>query len=65
MKKIAVDGKIITGKSHLDESFLLLEKVSRQVKTEGSKVIAGSINYDGYIEYEAEKLERNRLFLKL
>lgn len=54
-EKIAVDGKIITGKAHLDESFITGE--SKPVsKTEGSKVIAGSINYDGYIEYEAEKI---------
>lgn len=54
-EKIAVDGEIITGKAHLDESFITGE--SKPVsKTEGSKVIAGSINYDGYIEYEAEKI---------
>lgn len=54
-EKIAVDGEIITGKAHLDESFITGE--SKPVsKAEGSKVIAGSINYDGYIEYEAEKI---------
>lgn len=54
-KKIAVDGEIITGKAHLDESFITGESKPAS-KTEGSKVIAGSINYDGYIEYEAEKI---------
>ena len=54
-KKIAVDGKIINGKAHLDESFITGESKPAS-KTEGSKVIAGSINYDGYIEYEAEKI---------
>ncbi len=54
-EKIAVDGKIITGKAHLDESFITGESKPAS-KTEGSKVIAGSINYDGYIEYEAEKI---------
>lgn len=53
--KIAVDGIIISGKSHLDESFITGE--SKPVsKEEGSNVIAGSINYDGYIEYKAEKI---------
>ena len=54
-EKIAVDGKIINGKAHLDESFITGESKPAS-KTEGSKVIAGSINYDGYIEYEAEKI---------
>ena len=54
-EKIAVDGEIITGKAHLDESFITGESKPTS-KAEGSKVIAGSINYDGYIEYEAEKI---------
>ncbi len=54
-ERIAVDGEIITGKAHLDESFITGESKPAS-KTEGSKVIAGSINYDGYIEYEAEKI---------
>lgn len=54
-EKIAVDGEIINGKSHLDESFITGE--SKPVKKqEGEKVIAGSLNYDGYLEYKAEKI---------
>ena len=54
-EKIAVDGKILNGKAHLDESFITGE--SRPVsKDVGDKVIAGSLNYDGYIEYQAEKI---------
>ena len=54
-EKIAVDGEIITGKAHLDESFITgeSEPVSKEV---GDKVIAGSMNYDGYIEYKAERI---------
>ena len=54
-EKIAVDGQITKGKAHIDESFLTGESkpVTRQV---GNKVLAGSINYDGYIEYRAEKI---------
>ena len=56
--RISVDGKIISGKAHLDESFLTGE--SKPVsKKQGDKVIAGSINYDGYLEYEAEKIGRD------
>ncbi len=54
-EKIAVDGEILGGTAHLDESFITGEsKPSNKVK--GDKVIAGSINYDGYIEYKAEKI---------
>lgn len=54
-ERISVDGEIVIGKTHLDESFITGE--SKPVaKNIGDKVIAGSINYDGYIEYKAEKI---------
>ena len=57
-EKIAVDGTIVTGKTHTDESFITGE--SKPVsKKQGDKVIAGSINYDGYIEYQAEKIGKD------
>ena len=53
--KIAVDGEIIEGNTHLDESFITGE--SKPVaKTIGEKVIAGSLNFDGFIKYKAEKI---------
>lgn len=54
-EKIAVDGEIISGKTHLDESFITGESkpVSKNV---GDTVIAGSLNYDGYIEYKAVRI---------
>ncbi len=54
-ERIAVDGEIVTGKAHLDESFITGESKPTS-KEKGSKVIAGSINYDGYLEYKAEKI---------
>ena len=54
-ERISVDGKILEGKAHLDESFITGESKPTS-KSKGEKVIAGSINYDGYIEYEAEKI---------
>ncbi len=57
-EKIAVDGKIIFGKAHLDESFITGES-KPAIKEIGSTVLAGSINYDGYIEYEAERIGRD------
>ena len=56
-EKIAVDGEIIEGKAHLDESFITGES-KPVVKEVGQKVIAGSFNYDGYIRYKAEKIGR-------
>ena len=57
-EKIAVDGNVINGKTHTDESFITGESkpVSKKI---GDTVIAGSINYDGYIEYRAEKIGRD------
>ena len=53
--KIAVDGEIIEGSSHFDESFITGE--SKPVaKAKGEKVIAGSLNFDGFIKYKAEKI---------
>ena len=54
-ERISVDGEIVEGKTHLDEAFITGE--SKPVtKSIGQKVIAGSINFDGYIEYKAEKI---------
>ena len=54
-EKIAVDGEITDGTTHINESFITGESVP--VKREkGSKVIAGSINYEGTIKYKAEKI---------
>lgn len=54
-ERISVDGKVTFGKTHVDESFITGESkpVTKKV---GDTVIAGSINYDGYIEYEAERI---------
>ena len=57
-EKIAVDGKIVEGKAHLDESFITGESKPILKETE-NKVIAGSLNYDGYIEYKAERIGKD------
>ncbi len=53
--RIAVDGEIVRGTTHVDESFITGESKPVAKKPEDN-VIAGSINYDGYIEYRAEKI---------
>ena len=57
-EKIAVDGIIVEGTTHIDESFITGE--STPVKKEkNSNVIAGSINYEGAIKYKAEKIGKD------
>ena len=62
--KIAVDGEIIFGRTHLDESFITGES-KPVVKEIGNKVVAGSINYDGYIEYRAEKIGKDSMISEI
>ena len=57
-EKIAVDGEIIDGKAHLDEAFITGESKPKQ-KSVGDKVVAGSLNYDGFIKYKAEKIGKD------
>ena len=54
-EKIAVDGEIVEGSTTIDESLITGESqlINKNV---GAKVIAGSINYEGQIEYKAEKI---------
>lgn len=54
-ESIAVDGKITKGATTINESFITGESMPKS-KGEGDDVIAGSINCDGYIEYEAVKI---------
>ena len=56
--KIAVDGTIIEGKSHFDESFITGESMPVK-KSTNKKVIAGSLNIDGHILYKAEKIGKD------
>ncbi len=53
--KVAVDGEVIKGSAHFDESFITGESTPSK-KNKGDKLVAGSINYDGIVEYRAEKI---------
>lgn len=57
VEKIAVDGIVTEGKTYVDESFITGES-KPVLKEKGANVIAGSISYDGYIEYQAKKIGR-------
>ncbi len=56
--KIAVDGVIVKGEAHLDESFITGESVPNK-KVVGDNVIAGSLNMDSLIEYKAIKIGKD------
>ena len=57
-EKIAVDGTVTNGNTHIDESFITGESIPK-AKKKDDKVVAGSINLDGYIEYVAEKIGKD------
>jgi len=57
-EKFAVDGEVVKGEGHVDESFLTGESVP-VLKKRGSSVLAGSINYDGVLEYKAKKIGKD------
>lgn len=57
-EKIAVDGIIVEGQTHLDEAFITGESIPVK-KEKGQKVIAGSINYEGVIKYKAERIGKD------
>ena len=57
-QKIAVDGIIKKGSSHLEQAFITGESVPEK-KEVGEEVIAGSVNIDGYLEYEAVRIGKD------
>ncbi len=56
--KFAVDGVIVKGSCHIDESFITGESIPVK-KSVNDNVVAGSINADGIIEYKAINMGRD------
>lgn len=56
--KFAVDGVIVKGSCHIDESFITGESIPVK-KSVNDNVVAGSINADGIIEYKAINIGRD------
>lgn len=63
-EKIAADGIIIKGTSHINESMLTGESVPVE-KHKGDNVIGGSINGDGSIEVEVENIGKDSYLSKV
>ena len=57
-EKVAVDGIVLNGSAYIDQSFISGE--SKPVrKQKGEKVVAGSLNLEGIIEYRAERIGKD------
>ncbi|NVK44995.1 MAG: copper-translocating P-type ATPase [Rhodobacteraceae bacterium] len=63
-EKIAVDGKVLTGESHVDEAMISGEPIP-VAKTEGSPVIAGTVNGEGAMTYVAEKVGADTMLAQI
>lgn len=62
--KVPVDGKVLTGESYIDESMINGEPMPK-FKVKDSKVYAGTINQEGIIKIEAEKIGKHTLLSQI
>ncbi|MBO9473416.1 copper-translocating P-type ATPase [Shimia sp. R10_1] len=63
-ERVAVDGRVIDGQSYIDESMLTGEPVP-VAKGAGEAVIGGTINGQGALRYEAEKVGRETMLAQI
>ncbi len=63
-ERIAVDGKVVSGESYLDESMLTGESLPGLKKT-GEKVFAGTLNQKGSLEIEALQIGEETLLAQI
>lgn len=63
-EKIAVDGKIISGNTSVDESMITGESIPVS-KNPGDKVIGGSINKNGSIQFEATEIGKDTVLSQI
>ena len=56
--RFAVDGSIVKGSTHVDESFISGESIPVK-KSVDDRVVAGSINLDGEVLYKAENIGKD------
>ena len=61
---IALDGKVVTGSSYVDESAITGEPIPKD-KFVGDKVFAGTLNKQGFLEIEVLKASKDTTFAKI
>lgn len=57
-ERIPVDGKVIFGESYVDESMITGEPIP-SLKSTGSVVVGGTINQNGILKFQAEKIGKD------
>lgn len=63
-EKIATDGKVIDGESSVDESFITGESIPVDKKV-GERVIGGTINKNGYLQFRATEVGSNTVLANI
>ena len=63
-EKIAVDGKIVSGNTSVDEAMITGESIPVS-KNPGDKVIGGSINKNGSIQFEATEIGKDTVLSQI
>ncbi|MGH1423481.1 MAG: heavy metal translocating P-type ATPase [Pseudooceanicola sp.] len=61
---VAVDGVVLTGTSHLDEAMLTGEPLP-VAKTAGDRVTGGTVNGDGALRFQADKVGRDTVLARI
>ena len=63
-EKIAADGQIVNGQSSIDESMITGESIPVN-KSVGDKVIGGTINKNGYLQFKASAVGRHTVLASI
>ncbi len=63
-EKVPVDGVVVEGKSHVDEAMVTGEPMPIE-KTEGAKVIGGTVNGNGSLIIKAEKIGSDTMLAQI
>jgi P-type Cu+ transporter len=61
---IPVDGKVVSGESYVDESMITGEPIP-SLKNEGSNVVGGTINQNGVLKFQAEKIGKDTTLARI
>jgi Cu+-exporting ATPase len=63
-EKVAVDGEVIEGESHVDESMFTGEPVPA-AKRKGSKLVGGTLNTNSVLTFRAERVGKNTVLAQI